>query len=61
MKGNELKLGQQLKELRELEFEGKQMKSALEAKNRETEQWRVNASRLEEEVVRGRELEHYNL
>ena len=59
-RGSEARLGQQLKDLREWEFEGKQTRNALEAKNREVEEWRSNVGRLEEQVTRGRELEHYN-
>lgn len=51
---------QQLKQLQEWEYESKQLKSNLDSKIREVEEWKTRASRLEEEVVRGRELEHYN-
>lgn len=32
----------------------------MDAKIKEAEDWKARASRLEEEVVRGKELEHYN-
>lgn len=51
---------QQLKQLQEWEYESKQLKSNLDSKIREVEEWKTRASRLQEEVVRGRELEHYN-
>ena len=52
----EFKLQQQLKQLQEWEFEGKQLRQALESKNKEVDEWKVRASRLEEEVIRGKEL-----
>jgi chromosome segregation ATPase len=60
LKQKEFKLAQQLKQLQEWEFEGKQLRSGLEAKAREAEEWKTRTSRLEEEVSRARELEHYN-
>ena len=56
----EFKLTQQLKLLQEWEFEGKNLRNSLEGKSREADEWKTRASRLEEEVVRGREMEHYN-
>ena len=56
LRGSEFRLGQQLKELKQCESEGRQMRNALEAKQREVDQWRSSASRLEEEVCRGKEL-----
>jgi hypothetical protein len=50
----EYKLNQQIKEQREWEFESKQLKQALDAKIKEAEDWKARASRLEEEVVRGK-------
>jgi hypothetical protein len=55
-----LKLNQQLKALQEWEFQSKQLKLNLDNKIKEGEEWKTRASRLEEEVVRGRELQHYN-
>jgi hypothetical protein len=48
----EFKLTQQLKQLQDWEFEGKQLRNALDSKNREADEWKTRTSRLEEEVVR---------
>ena len=59
-RNNEFKLSQELKKLQEWEFQGKVLRQTLDAKTKEADEWRVRVSRLEEEVVRGKELEHYN-
>lgn len=56
----EFKTSQQLKLLQDWELEGQQLRTALEAKTRDADEWKTRTSRLEEEVVRGREMEHYN-
>lgn len=60
LRQQQFNLTQQLKKLQEWESEGRQLRNSLEAKTREADEWKVRTSRLEEEVVRGKELEHYN-
>lgn len=59
-KQKEFKTSQQLKAQLDWEHENKQLKTALENRTREIEEWKVRSSRLEDEVGKGRELIHYN-
>jgi hypothetical protein len=47
LRQQEFKLTQQLKQLQEWESEGRQLRSNLEAKAREADDWKARSSRLE--------------
>lgn len=55
----EQKLNNKLKEQKEWEYEYNQAKAGYDAKAKEAEDWRIRASRLEEEVLKAKDLEHY--
>jgi beta-xylosidase len=49
-----------LKEQQQWEFENKQLKTNLENRLREIEEWRIKYSKLDEEVARNRDLAKVN-
>lgn len=56
----EYKLQQQLKEQQQWEFENKQLRTNLDNRAREIEDWKVRYSKLDEEVARNRDVARVN-
>jgi len=56
----EYKLQQQLKEQQQWEFENKQLRTNLDNRAREIEDWKIRYSKLDEEVARNRDLSRIN-
>ena len=59
MRQREQRMNQQLKEQGEWENENKRLKQLIDTRTKEVEDWKVRNSRLQDQVVRAKELNHY--